>query len=95
MFSDIRRKIVYLPLPHVRLCHDFVSPGSWPDVLYGWPLNLFTRLPCSGGAEVVGALRTTLLLGPPMVNKFQAPDTKTTTNVVGYFMIFLNYDAPE
>ena len=31
----------------------------------------------SGGAEVVGALRTTLLLGPAMVNKFQDPDNKT------------------
>ena len=31
----------------------------------------------SGGAEVVGDLRTTFLLGAPMVNKFQDPDTKT------------------
>ena len=43
----------------------------------------------SGGAEVVGALGTTLLLGPPMVNKFQDPDTKTAINVLGYFMIFV------
>ena len=28
----------------------------------------------SGGAEVTGALRTTLPLGPPMENKFQGPD---------------------
>ena len=33
----------------------------------------------SGGAEVVGALRTTLLLGAPIVNEFQDPDTKMLT----------------
>ena len=42
----------------------------------------------SGGAEVVGALRTTLLLGAPMVNKFQDPDTKALT------MSFLRISPP-
>ena len=45
----------------------------------------------SGGAEVVGALMMTLLLGPPVVNECQDPDTKTPTNVVGYFMIFVGF----
>ena len=40
------------------------------------------RSDTSGGAEVVGASRTTLLLGSLMVNK-------TPNNVVGYFMIFV------
>ena len=35
--------------------------------------------PASGGAEGVGALRTTLLFGAPMVKKFQNPDTKMLT----------------
>ena len=43
-----------------------------------------------------GSYRTTLLLGPPMVNRVQDPDTKTHTNVVGCFIImgiilFLHY----
>ena len=42
----------------------------------------------SGGAEVVGALRTTWLLGAPVVNKFQDPETKTLT------MSFLRISLP-
>ena len=51
----------------------------------------------SGGAEVTGALRTTLPLGPPMENKFQDPDTKTPINVLSspWLMKILNFDAPE
>jgi len=51
----------------------------------------------SGGAEVVGALRTTLLLGPPMENKFQDPDTNTPTNVLSspWLKNIFHFDAPE
>ena len=38
--------------------------------------------------RLLGALRTTLLLGPSMVDKFQDPNPKTPTNAVGY-MIFV------
>ena len=38
--------------------------------------------------KVVGALRTTLLLGTPMVNKFQDPETETLT------MSFLRISSP-
>ena len=57
------------------------------DILYGWRLA-GQPVKYSGGAEVVGALRTTLLLGAPMVNKFQDPDTKTLT------MSFLRISSP-
>ena len=49
------------------------------------PIIIRTYPSPSGGAEVVGAFRTTLILGPPMENKFQDSDTKTPANVVGYF----------
>ena len=44
--------------------------------------------PISTDAEIVGALRMTLLLGAPMLNKFQDPDTKTLT------MTFLRISSP-
>ena len=52
-------------------------------------MKLQVVLMVSGGAEVVGALRTTLLFGPSMVNKFRDPDTITPTNAADYLMIFL------
>ena len=56
-----------------------------------------TQVLPSGGAEVTGALRTTLPWGPPMENKFQDPDTKTLTNVLSspWLKKSLNFDAPE
>ena len=48
------------------------------------PINIFLKL-------LLGPFRSTLLLGPPMVNKFQDPDNKTPTNVVGSFMIFVAF----
>ena len=69
------------------------------QVVYPFFLISITALSTanSGGAEVVGALRTTLPLGPPMENKFQDPDTKTPTNVLSspWLKKILNSDAPE
>ena len=47
----------------------------------------------SGGAEVTGALRTTLPWGPPMENKFQDPDTNVLSSPS--LKKILNFDAPE
>ena len=41
----------------------------------------------TGGAEVVG---DDFAFGAPMINKFHDLDTKTPTNIVGFFF-FLNY----